>query len=221
MKKEVNLILDFDSTIITLETIEVLANFSLENNSEKNKIYNKIKNMTNLAMMGKLSFSEALSKRISLLDVHKSDVNNTIEFLKEKITPSFEKNLSYFNENKKNCYIVSGGFKEIIVPIVENFNFLQKNIYANTFNYNKSKKIISFDRNNPLSKDKGKNLVVEKLKGYNIIVGDGYTDYEIKKSGNANIFIQFIGNINRFELNEKADFISSNFSEIIEFINNV
>ena len=43
MKKEVNLILDFDRTIITLETIEVLANFSLENNSEKNKIYNKIK----------------------------------------------------------------------------------------------------------------------------------------------------------------------------------
>ena len=32
MKKEINLILDFDSTIVELETIEVLANFSLEKN---------------------------------------------------------------------------------------------------------------------------------------------------------------------------------------------
>ena len=32
MKKEINLILDFDSTIVELETIEVLADFSLEKN---------------------------------------------------------------------------------------------------------------------------------------------------------------------------------------------
>ena len=54
-----------------------------------------------------------------------------------------------------------------------------------------------------------------------IILGDGYTDYEVKKYGNADLFIQFTGNINRPELNQNADFISTDFSEIIEFINNV
>ena len=197
MRKEINLILEFDSTIIELETIEVLAEFSLEKNLEKNTIYSKIKNMTNLAMSGKLSFSAAISKRISLLEAYKSDVNKTIKFLKKNISSSFEKNLPYFQTYKENCYIVSGGFKEIIIPVIKNFNFLEKNIYANTFIYNEDKKIISLDENNPLSKDNGKNLIIEKLKGNNIIIGDGYTDYEVKKHGNANLFIQFIGNINR------------------------
>ena len=67
MKKEINLILDFDSTIVELETIEVLANFSLEKNPEKNKIYSEIKDMTNLAMSGKLSFSIVLLKIYPIL----------------------------------------------------------------------------------------------------------------------------------------------------------
>ena len=51
-----------------------------------------------------------------------------------------------------------------------------------------------------------------------IIIGDGYTDYELKKYKEAKYFIQFIENINRKSLNSKADFIASNFDEIIEFI---
>ena len=150
MKKEINLILDFDSTIVELETIEVLANFSLEKNPEKNKIYSEIKDMTNLAMSGKLSFSKALSKRISLLEANKTDVNKTINFLKEKVSYSFIKNLSYFDKYNKNCFIVSGGFREIIIPVLENFNFIEKNIYANTFNFNQKNEIVSIDKNNPL-----------------------------------------------------------------------
>ena len=220
MNQEINIILDFDSTIIQLETIEVLAEFSLGKDTNKDNIYNKIKNMTNLAMSGKLSFSEALSKRVSLIGAAKNDVDKTIRFLKEKISPSFKKNLSFFNERKENCFIISGGFKEIITPIIKELNFLEKNIFANSFIYN-NQKIISVDKNNPLAENNGKNLVAQNLKGYNIIIGDGYTDYEVKKHNNAKLFIQFIENINRVELNESADFICSDFSEIVEIIKNV
>ena len=53
MNKKINLIFDFDSTFIQLETIEVLAEFALKNNSNKISIAKKIKSMTNLAMSGK------------------------------------------------------------------------------------------------------------------------------------------------------------------------
>ena len=76
MKKEKNIILDFDSTVIRYETIEVLAEFSLQNNTKKSKILGEIKNMTSLAMSGKISFSEALSKRVSLLEANKKHINN-------------------------------------------------------------------------------------------------------------------------------------------------
>ena len=176
--------------------------------------------MTSLAMLGKLSFSEALSKRISLLESHKNDIKKTITFLKKNISSTFKKNLSFFNQINKNCFIVSGGFKEIIYPVLSNFNFPKKNIYANSFIYDEQR-IISIDKNNPLSKDGGKNLVVQNIKGYNIIIGDGYTDYEVKKDGNADVFIQYTENINRLELNKKADYICSDFFQIIEIIKNV
>jgi D-3-phosphoglycerate dehydrogenase len=220
MKKEINIILDFDSTIIELETIEVLAEFSLEKKINRKNIYKEIKDITNLAMSGKLSFSNALEKRVSLLNAHKSDVNKTIEFLKNKVSFSFKKNKSFFNEIKNNCYIVSGGFKEIIIPTIKEFNFFEKNIFANSFIY-ENEKIISVNKDNPLAKDNGKNIIASKINGYNIIIGDGYTDYEVKKYNNANLFIQYIENVNRCELNKKADFICSNFSEVIKFIKNV
>ena len=220
MNEEINLIIDFDSTIIQLETIEVLAEISLKNSPEKHSIYNQIESITNQAMQGEMSFSKALSKRISLIDANKDDVKKTISILKNKLSDSFKKNISYFSNNA-NCFIVSGGFKEIISPITKDFNFIDKNIFANTFIYNKFNKVISIDSNNPLSKDNGKNIVANNIKGYNIIVGDGYTDYEVKKYNNADIFIQFTENIDRKSLNKNADLISSDFSEIIDFIRNV
>ena len=77
------------------------------------------------------------------------------------------------------------------------------------------------DKSNPLSKNNGKNIIAKNIEGYNIIIGDGYTDYEVKKNGNASKFIQYIENINRSELNNKADLIARNFQNIINFLNHV
>ena len=168
------LIIDFDSTFIKLETIEVLADFSLSNKKNKVQILNKIKHITNKAMIGDIPFSQALEQRIQLINPSISHINKTIEFLKSQISDSFLK-------NKNKLYI---------------------------------------DKNNPLSKNNGKNIVVKNISGNNIIVGDGYTDYEVKKDGNAKKFIQFTENINRKSLNNKADLICNDFKKIISYINN-
>ena len=44
--KNINLIIDFDSTFIKLETIEVLAEIALKNNNNRKNILGKIKSMT-------------------------------------------------------------------------------------------------------------------------------------------------------------------------------
>ena len=71
-----------------------------------------------------------------------------------------------------------------------------------------------------MANDLGKVEIAKKISGENIIIGDGYTDYEIKKFGYATKFIQFVENINRKELNSKADFKANNFNEILSYINN-
>ena len=206
MNKKINLIFDFDSTFIQLETIEILAEYALEKHKDKQVIYEQIKDMTNLAMSGKLSFNKALSDRILLLDLNKNHIKKTSDFLLNKITSSFISNIDFIRKNKENCYIISGGFKDIIYPIAKTFNFIKNNIFANEFIYHKNGTII-LDTSNPLSKDNGKSKVAEKIKGYNIIIGDGYTDYEVKKYGSADIFIQYIENINRGFFGTRGNFV--------------
>ena len=215
-KIEFNLVIDFDSTIVKVETLDIIAQLSSNNN-----IIQKIKNITNDAMEGRIGFQEALNKRIQILSISKNDIDLSTKLINKSITNSFLKNKRFLKENCDNCYIVSGGFKEIIDPIATNLGFKKNNIFANTFNF-KNNIVDSIDKNNFLSNNKGK---VEILKNYininkkdSIIIGDGYTDYEIKKYNEAKYFVQFIENINRESLNSKADLIASNFNEIIEFV---
>ena len=218
MDKKIKLIIDFDSTFVKLETIEILADFALHTKNDKDKILNQIKDITNKAMIGKIPFSRALNQRIKLINPRQEHINKTIIFLKKHISKSFEKNIEFFRKNHENCYIISGGFKEIIMPVIEDFNIKENQIFANTFIHKNNN--ITINENNPLSKDNGKNIIAKNISGYKIIVGDGYTDYEVKKYKNAKKFVQFVENINRISLNDKADLVCDDFKKIITFINN-
>ena len=217
--KNINLIFDFDSTLLKLETIEILADFALKKNPEKEVILNKIKKITALAMNGKMLFSLALKERISLLKINHKHVEDTVQFLETQLSDSFHKNIHLFKENMNNCFVVSGGFKEIIIPILTPYGFNKNNIYANTFIYD-NEGGLTVDEKNVLSKDDGKKNAAKNIPGNKIIIGDGYTDYELKKSGTAKKFILFTENIYRKELIDKADFIANNFNDVFKYINN-
>ena len=218
MDRKIKLIIDFDSTFVKLETIEILADFALHAKSDKDKILNQIQDITNKAMLGKIPFSEALNQRIKLIKPQQEHINKTIIFLKKHISKSFEENIEFFRKNYGNCYIISGGFKEIIMPVIAGFNIKENQIFANTFIHENNN--ITIDEDNPLSKNNGKNIIAKNISGYKIVIGDGYTDYEVKKYQNAKKFVQFIENINRKSLNNKADLICDDFKKIIAFINN-
>ena len=56
---------------------------------------------------------------------------------------------------------------------------------------------------------------IEKLDGIVHIIGDGYTDYEIKKENYADYFYLYTENIKRKSLIKKADFLLKSFDEFI------
>ena len=69
-----NFVFDFDSTLTSVEALDVLAEISLVNNTKKDEIINEIVDITNLGIDGKISFTESLEKRIQLLNAKKSDL---------------------------------------------------------------------------------------------------------------------------------------------------
>ena len=212
----IHFIIDYDSTFIKVESLDELSKIS---NGDNETINNKISEITNLGMEGKISFSDSLRKRIELIECNKEDIVKTVEILDKKVSDSFKNNVSFLKNNAENILIISSGFHELIEPIVIQYGIKKENIFANKFLYDNDK-VIGYDKKNPLSKSQGKvNILKElKLKGEVHVIGDGYTDYEIKKEGLANYFYLFIENIKRESVVKSADYLLKSLDQFIKII---
>ncbi|MDH5476238.1 MAG: phosphoglycerate dehydrogenase [Cyclobacteriaceae bacterium] len=212
-----NIIIDFDSTFTKVEALDILCEISLEGKPEKADILQKIKDITDLGMEGKLDVRESLSERVKLLCANKSHLKELIERLRKQVSVSFVRNAVFFKENADHIYIISNGFKDFIIPIVEEFGVNPENVFANSFVFDENNNIIGFDETNVLSSNNGKveQLKILGLEGDICVIGDGYNDYEIKLSGIANKFYAFTENVKRVEVTENADHITPSFDEFL------
>ena len=220
MSAKFSLIIDFDSTIIGLETLEYLADISTNDSSDKKKLISQISHYTNLAMNGDITFEQSLDLRFDLIKLNRQDINNSISYLKNKIDTSFLDNINFFKKHFDSIYIVSGGFKSIIHSVLNSALDADWNVYANEFVFDDKGNVKGVEEGNPLSLSKGKVELVKSLNLKNdiIIVGDGYTDYEIKKFNVAKYFLAYTAHIKRNNVINNADVVCSDFYDVIEFI---
>ncbi|GAA0193681.1 hypothetical protein GCM10009122_56560 [Fulvivirga kasyanovii] len=212
-----NFVIDFDSTFTQVEALDVLAEISLEGHPEKDDRIQKIKDITDVGMSGALNLRESLEQRLALLDAHKKDLGPLVEKLKKHVSKSFKRNKEFFDKHSDRIFIISNGFRDFIVPIVSEYHVKPENVFANSFEFDESGKIVGYDRNNALSSNNGK---VEQLRKLNLqgdvyVIGDGYTDYEIKAAGLANKFYAFTENVERENILEKADHITPSLDEFL------
>lgn len=215
-------IIDFDSTFTQVEALDELARISLKNHPDREAIYQKIEDLTNAAMEGKMSFRESLSRRVKLLEADRGHLKQLITRLKKKVSSSFSRNKTFFKKHAENVLIVSGGFKEFITPVVLPYHILKKNIYANTFVFDENDRIIGYDEKNPLSNEAGKVTLLKELdlQGDIFGIGDGHSDFQLKEFGMIKKFYAFTENIERKTVAEKADHITPSFDEFL-YVNNL
>jgi len=217
MKVNRYFVIDFDSTFTKVEAFDVLADISLKDHPDQQKIKKEVEDITHQGMNGSISFRESLEKRLHLLQADQKHMPALIALLKSKVSESFKRNKDFFSTYSDSIYIISNGFREFIAPVVTEFGIKPENILANEFRFDKAGKVIGFDTDNPLSSNNGK---VEQLKRLNLegdvyVIGDGYTDYEIKHSGLANKFYAFTENIERENIVDKADHIAPSLDEFL------
>jgi D-3-phosphoglycerate dehydrogenase len=210
-------IIDFDSTFTKVEALDVLGEISLADDPGKAEKLQEIKEITNRGMQGKMSFRESLHKRIALLSAHKNHLSELIEKLREEVSDSFKRNPEFFETHADYIYILSSGFREFIEPIVTAYGIKIENVFANTFKYDDDGSIVGFDESNVLCEDHGKVKQVQALNldGDVSVIGDGYTDYEIKQSGLANKFFAFTENVSRESVLDKADHVAPSLDEVL------
>ncbi|MCI0448538.1 MAG: phosphoglycerate dehydrogenase [Chlorobi bacterium] len=210
-------IIDFDSTFIKVEALEELAEISLKKDKGKETKIAKVRELTLGAMNGEVSFTKSLKERIRLLNANKSHLVALSRKLNSKISRSIISNKKFFKDFSKNIIIISGGFKEYILPVVSKFHISEKQVYANTFTFDKKGNVTGFDSANLLAKKNGKAKLIKKLNlnGELIAIGDGHTDYELKKSGLVHKFYAFTENVEREVVAQKADYVTPSFDEFL------
>ncbi len=217
MENPKHFVIDFDSTFTRVEALDVLGEISLKNHKDKNVALNKVKEITDLGMEGKLSFRESLKQRIETLQANRSHLPELVEKLSTQVSKSFVRNKEFIRKYADNIYIVSNGFKDFIVPIVKSYGIPETRVFANEFVYDEEGNIVGFNSDNLLSENNGKPRQIKELNlnGEIYVLGDGYTDYEIKKAGIAHKFYAFTENVRREKVLENADHEAPTLDEFL------
>ncbi|MDN5274459.1 MAG: 3-phosphoglycerate dehydrogenase [Candidatus Saccharibacteria bacterium] len=216
MLKPTNYIIDFDSTIIRCESLDELARIALRNKADHEDTMITLERLTIDAMDGKIAFDEALRQRLALFQATREHVNELTQFLHGQITTSLKNDMTWFNANSDRIYVVSGGFEDYIKPVVALLGIAPERVFANRFTYDDAGDVTGYDHTSLLSRQGGKvdQVVSMKLSGPVIMIGDGYTDYEVKAHKAADEFWAFTENVHRGRVTENADRIIETFPTV-------
>ena len=214
-------VLDFDSTFTSVEALDVLAELLSAADPARHADVAQIKTLTDQAMSGEISFSEALSRRVQLLKPTRDDIAALIEVLKTKVSASVIRNKAVFAENPGKFLIISGGFHDFIDAVVADYGIDAEYVLANRLIWNDEGVAVGVDQTNPLSQDGGKVVALTGLgiAGAVAMVGDGWTDFEVYKGGAAERFYAFTENVVRPKVvaavNGDTSLTAASFDEVL------
>ena len=210
-------VFDFDSTLVRIETLEALADIALGGAPDAAAIRDRISALTDAAMAGDLPFGEALRLRLSLLPLTRAHVTELAERILDEGTPSVRRNLRFFRENAGRIVILSGGFREVIAPLAAHLHIPADQVLCNDLLYDADGLVTGVDPANPLAEAGGKPVVIKALAlpGPVVMVGDGWTDAEVKLQGAADRFHAFTEIVRRETVVAAADAEAPSMDEFL------
>lgn len=217
MPKSPAYVIDFDSTLVTRESLDDLAELALRDDPGREPICAQLQMLTARGMTGEMSFDASLTARLALFDAHVEHVALLNDALATQLSPSAVERSDWFAANAERLYVVSGGFEEIIKPTVERLGILATHVYANSFVVDDNGSIVGHDHSRHTAQAGGKAAQVREL-GLDrpvIAVGDGSTDLEIRLRGAADEFWAFTETVTRPAVVAHADRVLTGFMELV------
>lgn len=213
-----SLIFDFDSTLIKVESLELLFEHYLLDHPNKNQILQQIKSITDQGMSGQIGFHESISRRLQLLKAHHNQITEVAQLIKSQhITRSIFRNKHFFQKHSEHIFVISGGFDELTLPTTRFLGIQDDHVFTNQFTYDTQNLVTGLNINNPLSQNQGKikQLKLLDLPKPIIAIGDGYTDLELFLNHQVDNFILFTENIARSNLINQSPYQSPCFNDLI------
>lgn len=211
-----NIVFDFDSTIITVESLDYAIDFASNGQFSK-----QIEEITNQGMNGEIDLKTSITKRLELCKITEQTQNAIAKKMVNYITDGME-NLAESLHKKHEIFIVSGGMIDFIVPVAKKLKISSKNCVANEISFKNGE--FSHLKDTPTLHKNGKSEALKQLGILNkntVIIGDGFTDLEVHLN---NPQVKFIGvgmNISRPVVKNQAKFFANSVLELETLIGQI
>ena len=210
-------IVDFDSTFTKVEALDVLGEIALADRPDRDAVLAEVRTLTDQAMSGEIGFGEALARRLALLGPRREHLAPLIERLKAEVSASVRRNREFFERHAEHVFVVSGGFHEYVDAVVGDYGLAPERVLANRLRFDADGAVTGVDETSPLARDRGKVEAVRALglAGPVVMVGDGWTDFEVRAAGAADRFHAFVENVARARVVDAADCVSASWDEVL------
>lgn len=183
-------IFDFDSTLIRCESLELIVAPRFAAEPDQFEAYEA---MTRAGMEGSWTFRESLVKRLSLAAPHRDDLVAFSKTVPELWTPGIQQLVDSLHRSGHDVWIVSGGFREALVPSGALLGIPQERVLAVQLLWDESGAFAGVDPNDPFSTSKveGIRRATPAWSTPSVMIGDGMTDRALFEEGLVDHFIPF------------------------------
>jgi phosphoserine phosphatase len=186
---------DVDSTLVTIEGIDVLAAGNPE-----------IVRLTDAAMNGEIPLDEVYGRRLEIIRPTLADVEALGQRYVASMVDGAEETIAALKEANVDVHLVTAGIAQAIAPLAARLNIAPRAVHAVPLLFDEAGRYLDFDRRSLLTRPGGKELVVRAIltraKGKAAFIGDGITDLDTKPA--VDLFIGFGGVCARERVREAA-----------------
>lgn len=179
------LILDFDSTLITRESLEELLKRA------RPDLAAEIAAITAAGMDGRMSFRESMEKRLALARPTRAEVEALGREALGWITAGMEGALGAV---EADVWLVSGGLTEAMLPVAAHLGIPAGRILATVAHWSAAGELVGVEVHDKPDQIRSRAGEMPKPR---VLVGDGMTDYEPFREGLVDHFVAFTANVRR------------------------
>lgn len=200
---------DVDSTLVTIEGIDVLAGGNPE-----------IARLTDAAMNGEVPVDSVYARRLEIIRPNRVSIEalgrRYIASIVEGVEPAFAR----LRQAGSEIHLVTAGIAQAIQPLAEHLGIAARAVHAVSMQFDPAGNYAGFDRRSPLTRTGGKEIAVRDIrarsKGKAAFIGDGVTDLETKSA--VDLFIGFGGVHVRPRVKENAAVFVTDFASLLSHL---
>jgi len=197
---------DVDSTLVTIEGIDMLADGNPE-----------ILKLTDAAMNGEIPLDQVYARRLEMIRPSKDRVEQLGATYVQSLVDGAAETIAKLQE-KVIVHLVTAGIEQAIVPLANALHV--KNIHAVKLTFDTNGNYKDFDRRSFLTRTGGKELLVRDIRarshGKAAFIGDGVSDLEAKPA--VDLFIGFGGVVVRPRVKENADLYVTDLRDVLQHL---